>query len=204
MDQWGVDVGRIAMFFFAPSEDEIKWKETGLGGARRFLQRFWDRVQAASDGEDSRDVQRKLHQVIRKVTHSMDTDLHFNTSIAAIMEFMNVSKEFSGRSARALVQLMAPLAPFMAEELWEALGNEGSVFRAGWPEYDEELAREEEREIVVQVNGKVRNHFTAVAGTSDDELRSRALQLDVVQQVLQGKEPRKVIVVKDRLVNIVA
>lgn len=203
MDRWGVDVGRIAMFFFAPSEDEIKWKETGLVGAQRFVQRFWDRVRAAADAEDSRDVQRKLHQVIRKVTYSMETDLHFNTSIAAIMEFMNVSKQFSRESARTLVQLIAPLAPFMAEELWEALGNDGSVFTAGWPAYDENLAREDETEIVVQVNGRVRGRFTAAVCTAEDELRSRALSDGSVQQALQGKEPRRVIVVKDRLVNIV-
>jgi leucyl-tRNA synthetase len=203
MSQWGVDVCRLAMFFFAPSEDEIRWKETGLVGAQRFAQRVWDRVHSARDVEDPKAVRRKLHQVIRKVTASFETDLHFNTSMSAIMEFMNISKELSRRSAETLVQLIAPLVPFMAEELWEALGHQDSVFRGGWPAYDEELAREEEVEVVVQLNGKVRARFTAPAGTSEEDLRAQALQDPAVQKALAGKEPRKVIIARGRLVNVV-
>jgi leucyl-tRNA synthetase len=203
MSQWGVDVCRLAMFFFAPSEDEIRWKETGLVGAQRFLQRVWDRVHDARDVEDTKAVQRKLHQVIRKVTASFEGDLHFNTSMAAIMEFMNVSKALSRGSATTLVQLLAPLAPFMAEELWEMLGHPGSVFRTSWPTYDEELAREEEVEVVVQLNGKVRGRFTAAADTSEEDLRAQALQDPAVRKALSGKEPRKVIVARGRLVNVV-
>jgi leucyl-tRNA synthetase len=203
MSRWGVDVCRIAMFFFAPSEDEIRWKETGLVGAQRFIQRLWERVHKARPGEQTRDVQRKLHQLIRKVTRSMEEDLHFNTSIAAIMEFLNAAGELRPDSARVLVQLLAPMAPFVAEELWEALGHSGSVFRAGWPAYDEELAREDEIEVVVQLNGKVRGRFTAPAESSEAELCARALQADAVRQALGGQEPRKVVVVRGRLVNVV-
>ena len=203
MSQWGVDVCRIAMFFFAPSADEIKWKETGLVGGQRFIQRVWERVHGARPGEPRREVQRKLQQLIRKVTRTMEDDLHFNTSIAAMMEFLNAAGELTPESARTLVQLLAPLAPFVAEELWEALGQPGSVFRAGWPEYDPELAREDELEVVVQVNGKVRGRFTAPAGTPEAELRTRALQADSVRQALGGQTPRKVIVVQGRLVNVV-
>jgi leucyl-tRNA synthetase len=203
MDRYGVDASRLAMFFFAPSEDPISWRETGLVGAQRFLHRFWERVQTAGDGEDSRDVQRRLHQLIRKITASMEGDLHFNTSMAAIMEFMNFAKEISRDTARVLVQLMAPMAPFMAEELWESFGGTGSVFRSSWPAFDAELAKEEEVEIVVQIRGKVRARFTAPADSDEATLRTRALEEGAVQEALSGKSPRKVIVVKGRLVNVV-
>jgi leucyl-tRNA synthetase len=203
MSRWGVDVCRIAMFFFAPSKDEIRWKETGLVGAQRFVQRVWERVHAAKPGTAPREVQRKLHQVIRKVTKSMQDDLHFNTSIAAIMEFLNVAGDLTPDAARTLVQLLAPMAPFMAETLWEKMGGRGSVFRSGWPEFDPELAREDEVEVVVQVNGKVRARFPAPAGSSESELRERALQEGAVRQALGGQQPRKVIVAHGRLVNVV-
>jgi len=203
MDQYGVDVARIAMFFFAPSEDPILWKETGLVGAQRFVFRFWERVLAAKDVEEPRDVQRKLHQTIAKITRSMEQDLHFNTTIAAIMEFMNLAKELSRPTARTLVQLVAPMAPFLAEELWEVLGGKGSVFQSTWPEYDAELAREDEVEIVVQLNGKVRSRFTVPAQSAEAELRALALQQKAVQEALAGRKPRNVVVVKGRLVNVV-
>ena len=203
MDQFGVDVSRIAMFFFAPSADPISWKETGLVGAQRFVLRFWERVHAARDGDEPRPVQRKLHQTIARITRSMDGDLHFNTSIAAIMEFLNLAKEISRPTAKTLVQLMAPMAPFLAEELWETLGERGSVFRSAWPQYDAELAKEDELEVVVQLNGKVRGRFTVAAGTGEAELRARALQERAVQDALAGKNPRNVVVVQGRLVNVV-
>ena len=203
MDQYGVDVARIAMFFFAPSEDPILWKETGLVGAQRFVYRFWERVLAAGDVEEPREVQRKLHQTIAKITRSMEQDLHFNTTIAAIMEFMNLAKELSRPTARTLVQLVAPMAPFLAEELWEVLGGKGSVFQSSWPEYDAALAQEDEVEIVVQLNGKVRSRFTVPAQSAEAELRALALQQKAVQEALAGRKPRNVVVVKGRLVNVV-
>src|SRR5262249_52108865 len=143
------------------------------------------------------------HQVIRKVTKSMQDDLHFNTSIAAIMEFLNLAGDLTPDAARTLVQLLAPMTPFMAETLWEGLGGSGSIFRSGWPEFDPELAREDEIEVVVQVNGKVRARFPAPAGSTESELRDRALQEAAVRQALAGQEPRKVIVAHGRLVNVV-
>jgi leucyl-tRNA synthetase len=203
MDRWGVDVCRLAMLFFAPSDDEVRWKEDGLIGARRFVQRIWERVHGLKEEGDHKALRRKLHQVIRKVTRSMESDLHFNTSMAAIMELMNTAPAFPKDVAKGMVQLLAPMAPFLGEELWAKLGHKESVFRSGWPEFDAELAKEEEIEIVLQINGRVRGRVTVPAGISDDDLQKRALESDEVKKHLCAKEPRKVIVVKGRLVNVV-
>ena len=105
--------------------------------------------------------------------------------------------------AGTVVRLLAPMAPFLAEELWETLGNSGSVFRSGWPSFDAELAKEEEVVIVVQVNGKVRDRFTASSGAGKSDLEKRALESEAIRRALDGKSPRKVIVVAGKLVNVV-
>jgi leucyl-tRNA synthetase len=204
--RWGLDVSRLAMFFFAPSEDEIRWSEQGLVGAQRFVNRLWAKMEQAIErpgtAPDSRLVGR-LHRTIRRVTRAMEEDFHFNTAIAAIMELLNAWKPCAEdrQIAATVARLIAPLAPFLGEEFWEALGNSTSVFRSDWPAFDPALAREEEVTIVVQVNGKKRADFAAAPGTPEAELQARALAAAGAH--LDGKTPRKVIVVPDRLVNIV-
>ena len=185
----------------SPSEDEVRWTEQGLVGAQRFVNRLWDRVEraieSAGDG-DNRELAGKLHRTIRRVSQACEKTLHFNTAIAAIMELLNDWKPCARdrEIATAVVRLMAPLAPFLAEELWARLGHAESVFRSGWPAFDPDLAREQEVTIVVQVNGKKRGEFAAPRGTADGELERRAREM-------AGVTPKKVIVVADRLVNLV-
>jgi leucyl-tRNA synthetase len=170
---------------------------------------------------EGRQVQRKLHQTIRRVSDDFQGRWHFNTSIAAIMELVNelyLAEERAGHAAsreavfppallanvqRNLVLLLAPFAPYLAHELWEMLGEKGSLLRAPWPKYDPELAKEEEIEIPVQVNGKLRSRVTVPAEAGEDLIRERALADEKVKSAIAGKQIVKVIIVPGKLVNVV-
>ncbi|MBM3775130.1 MAG: class I tRNA ligase family protein, partial [Acidobacteria bacterium] len=158
-----------------------------------------------------RQARRKLHQTIRKITEDFESRWHFNTSISALMELVNelytaegrLSREARDEALEALALLLGPFAPYLAQEIWRELGREGPVFRQAWPAYDPELASEEQAEIVLQVNGKVRSHLMAPFGTSREVLERRALADGRVQSLVDGRQVVKVIVVPDKLVNIV-
>ncbi|MBI3592775.1 MAG: class I tRNA ligase family protein, partial [Nitrospirae bacterium] len=161
---------------------------------------------------------RKVHQTIKKVTHDIEADYHFNTAIAALMELVNeISSLHSekwpepGEDRAALsfavkntLLMLAPFAPHISEELWAAIGEKNSVFEHPWPVWDESLAKEEEVELVVQINGKLRAKIPVSAGLSDEDARERSLADPKVKEILNGKEIKKIVVVKGRLVNIVA
>lgn len=231
LEKYGVDVARLAMFFFAPSEDEIKWSERGLVGAQRFVYRLWDsmdelarRIEGISGAPDGaklsppyRTLRLKTHRALQKATFSFEHDLHFNTVISSLMEAMNAldaalkvdpagddERKALREFAEIAVKIVAPMAPFLGEEFHQALGGRESVFKAGWPAFDPEALRTDTIEIPVQVNGKLRGTVTVPSGAGDDEMRSAALGHEAVRKALDGKEPRKVIVVKGKLVNVVA
>jgi len=223
LDRWGVDVCRIALCFFAPSEDQIRWSDSGLVGADRFVRRVWEFVEkvrgwpgAAWDrlaiSPKGRPVWRKYHQVVRKAVHSYQGDLHFNTILSQVMELLNLLGDPASlpegdrpavrEIALGVAKILAPMAPFLGEELHERLGGSGSVFQSGFPTFDPDAAREEEVEIVLQVDGKVRGKIVVPADASEDQVRASALADPGVAKALGGRTPRKVIVVKGRLVNI--
>jgi leucyl-tRNA synthetase len=217
IDRFGADTGRLFELFAAPPEKDLDWTDAGAEGAYRFLARVFrfavrnrDRA-AGGDAAADRKALRKLHQTIRKVTEDFDQRWHFNTSIAALMELINtLYDEEAGLSRAALDQilpaltlLLGPFAPYLAEELWEQLGRTGPVFRQPWPSYDEELAKEEAAEVVLQVNGKVRGRILAPFGASQQVLEKAALADPKTQPFVSGKQVVKVIVVPDKLVNIV-
>ncbi len=216
-EKFGADTARMFVLFAAPPEKEVDWRTEGAEGIYRFLgrvYRFATRNAGAARGAGISDKKtlRKLHQTVRKITADFETRWHFNTCIAGVMELVNVLyAEESGISAAAMPEileklalLLAPFAPYVAQEIWEELGHQGPVFRQCWPSYDEELAKEEEAEIVVQVNGKLRTRIYAPFGTPVRELESRALADEKVRPFLEGKQVRKIITVPDKLVNIVA
>jgi len=161
------------------------------------------------------EVERKLHQTIRRVTTDFQGRWHFNTSIAAIMELLNelyaaeeklgtqVPEALLAEIQRDLVLLLSPFAPFLSHELWEMMGEGGSLLHVPWPKYDPALAKEEEIEVPVQVNGKLRSRIVVPATASEDDLRQRALAEEKIQAAIQGKQVVKVIVVPAKLVNIV-
>ena len=217
VDKYGADTCRLFVLFAAPPEKDMPWSEASVGGQRRFLERVFRFVtrnmgrEAAGDAGSDRRALRKLHQTIRKVTEDFDNRWHFNTSIAALMELLNALNEEEARLSGGaldrilpdLVLLLAPFAPYTAEELWEQLGRTGPVFRQRWPAYDEVLAKEEAAEVVLQVNGKLRGRIWVPFGTPAAELERLALADPKVQPFIEGKQVVKAIVVADKLVNIV-
>jgi leucyl-tRNA synthetase len=222
IERFGADTGRVFELFAAPPEKDMDWTDAGAEGAYRFLGRVFrfvtrngevnvDAPARVEDPAASRTALRKLHQTIRKVTEDFDRRWHFNTSIAALMELINTLHEQEAGLSRAaldqilpsLVLLLGPFAPYMAEELWEQLGRQGPVFRQPWPAYDEELAKEDAADVVLQVNGRVRGRIAVPFGAPQAELERRALADPKTQPFVSGKQVVKVIVVPDKLVNIV-
>jgi len=221
-DRYGADTARMFVLFAGPPEKEVDWRDERAEGIYRFLARVYrfatrnlERARAGGrEGapEADRKIVRKLHQTIRKVTEDFESRWHFNTSISGIMELVNElyaeEPRLSGATLaevlKRLTLLLGPFAPYLAQEIWEELGRPGPVFRERWPAYDPELAREDLAEIVVQVNGKLRSHVYTPFGTPDNELKGRALEDPKIRALLDGKQVMKVIVVRDKLVNIVA
>jgi leucyl-tRNA synthetase len=163
------------------------------------------------DGSADAAVLRKLHQTLEKITGDFDSRWHFNTSIAALMELVNelyaneprISAAAMAQSARILTLMLAPFAPYIAQELWTEQGNSGPVFKEEWPDFDPDLARETEIEVPVQLNGKIRARILVAPGASKEELERRALSDSKIQPSISGKTIVKIVVVPDKLVNIV-
>jgi leucyl-tRNA synthetase len=229
---YGADAARLFILFAAPVENELRWSESGIEGAVRFLRRVWtivwhwqERLHAASAEQvpgaaefstTARTLRRKTHQTIARVTADFEK-LDLNTNVAALMELSNALGEFNAaetsaaadvfavrEAIEALVVMLAPMAPHVAEELWEALGHDGSLLKsATWPQADADLARKDELEIPIQVNGKLRSKITATPETPDEDLRAAALADEKVRSFTEGHEIVKVIVIPKRLVNVV-
>ncbi|MGA4719035.1 leucine--tRNA ligase [Fictibacillus nanhaiensis] len=211
----GADTLRLYEMFMGPLDASIAWSTTGLDGARRFLDRVW-RLLLAEDGEkinpsiqDTHGTEafnRLYHMTVKKVTEDYE-GLRFNTAISQLMVFVNeankqevLPKDFM----QGFVKMLSPIAPHICEELWELLGGEGSIAYASWPVWDEAQLVENEVEIVVQVNGKLKAKMTIAANISGSDMEEAALKDESVQQSIEGKTIRKVITVPGKLVNIVA
>jgi leucyl-tRNA synthetase len=229
----GADALRVFVLFAGPPEKEKEWSDTGFDGAARYLQRVWRiaRKWVASAGTAppnidveltgyQRRLRRRTHQLIRSITENFDQRLHLNTCIAALMELTNEIYAFDQEvekrkevtpvdygvaceAVEALIRMLAPFAPHIAEEMWEAYGHSESLARTSWPEYSQELAREEQIEVAVQVNGKLRSRLFVPADISDDRLREAALADERVSAAVSGSEIVKTIVVPRKLVNVV-
>jgi leucyl-tRNA synthetase len=229
---FGADATRLFVLFAAPVENELRWSESGIEGAVRFLRRVYTMVWRWQDkfkGElapalledvspQARALRRKTHQTIAKITGDFE-QLHLNTSVAALMELFNELNDFNVDPAtasatdafvvrealEALVVMLTPFAPHVAEEMWEGLGHTGGLLSVArrWPMADPELARKEELEIPIQVNGKLRSRVIASPDIGDDDLRSAALADEKVKALVDGHQVVKVVVVPKRLVNVV-
>jgi len=203
---YGADSMRVYEMFMGPLEVSKPWATAGLVGVSRFLEKVWTLSERALAETDlSPELLKSLHKTVKKVTGDTST-LNFNTAISAMMIYVNELGKLASlpRSAwEPLVLMLAPYAPHIAEELWEKAGHPGTLVREAWPEYDEALCADDTKEIVVQVNGKIRERFTAAAGSSQEELQKAAMALPKVAEWTDGKVVIKVIVVKDKLVNIV-
>jgi leucyl-tRNA synthetase len=207
--RYGADAVRWFMLSDSPPERDLEWSEGGIEGAARFVQRVWKLASTdqAMDGSDEA-LDKKLHRAIAAVGEALD-GLQFNKAVAQLYELVSaIEKAGASRSRsdaiRSLVRLVAPMAPHLAEECWEALGGEGLVAMAEWPTFDPALLVDDQVTLAVQVNGKLRDTLTVARGLGRDEAEALALASEKVRRQLGGADPRKVIVVPDRLVNIVA
>jgi leucyl-tRNA synthetase len=206
VERWGADTFRTYLMFLGPYEEGGDFRDQSIAGVRRFLDRVWASVvDATSAGAADPQVLRKLHQTIRKVSEDVPS-LSYNTAIAAMMEYINVVRRAERTAHRAevepLVQLVAPFAPHVAEELWERLGHTESVFDAGWPMFDPALAAEDLSTIAVQVNGKMRGTIQIATGSGQDVALSAAMADPNISRFVTGT-PRKIIFVPGRLMNLV-
>ncbi|HEX8240597.1 MAG TPA: leucine--tRNA ligase [Allosphingosinicella sp.] len=216
VDQYGADAVRWFMLSDSPPERDLEWSEAGIQGSWRFVQRIW-RLAAEEaergtstwlgDGEDPA-VDRKAHRTIAAVGANIES-LAFNKAVANLYELTNALEKAPASPSRSraveiLIRLAAPMVPHLAEEAWAAMGREGLIARAEWPAADPALLVEEEVTIAVQVNGKLRDTLTAPKGAAREALEEMALASEKVARILEGKAPRKVIVVPDRLVNVVS
>jgi leucyl-tRNA synthetase len=215
-ERYGADTGRLYTLFAAPPEKDLEWSEEAIEGAWRFLNRVYRLVEkqpqnANPSGEKERELLRKAHQALRRVSHDLEARWHFNSSIAQIMELTNaiyalennVRPEVRREALEILVLMLAPITPHLAEELWEMLGHSGGLWTVKWPAFNPELAKEEEVEIVVQINGRVRGKLKVAAGASQDEVMKLANAEPGIQPQLAGKTIVKVIYVQDKLLNLV-
>ncbi|HEV3331603.1 MAG TPA: leucine--tRNA ligase [Bryobacteraceae bacterium] len=217
-EKYGADTARMFVLFAAPPEKEVDWRWEGADGIYRFLGRVYrfvtrniGRADFPPPGDADRKVIRKLHQTLKKITEDFETRWHFNTCISSVMELVNMLyAEEKGISAEPMCEILeklalvlAPFAPYVAQEIWEELGNQGPVFRHPWPSFDPELAKEDLAEVVVQVNGKLRGRIHVPFGTPKEELEALAQADDKVKPFLEGKQIVKIITVPDKLVNIV-
>jgi leucyl-tRNA synthetase len=209
LDRYGADAVRWFMLSDSPPERDLEWSEGGIEGAARFVQRVWRLVQspAGNEGEDKA-LARKVHRTIAGVGEAIE-GLQFNKSVAALYELTSAIERAQpsatrDEAIRTLLLLIAPGAPHLAEEAWANRGGDGLIADAGWPSFDPAMLIDDEVTIAVQVNGKLRETMVAPRGTSREDAEAMALALPRIQAQLGGNDPRKVIVVPDRLVNIVA
>jgi leucyl-tRNA synthetase len=227
IEKYGADTVRLFSLFAAPPERDLEWNAQGVEGASRFLNRVYRLLQTHANcfaddlpqlgGEMTaadQQLHRKTHQTIKRVTSSIETNFHFNTALSAIMELVNEISALTGNkpdlspavireSLESVLLLLFPMVPHFCEELWQKTGHDQTMDFACWPVFDPEAVKENELTIVVQVNGKVRARLQAAADTTDEELKDRALAHDRVMKFMAGKEAKKIIVVKRKLVNIV-
>ncbi len=223
ISRYGADTARLFSLFAAPPEKDLEWNEQGVEGCYRFLNRVWravyDNLETVRNAQipdhvdgEARVLRRQVHRTIRKVTEDIDGRFHFNTAIAAVMEIVNAVYTFEPKgdnpgvlreALESIVRLLAPFVPHFSEELWACLGHEGGVAAAGWPAWDEAALVEDEKTIVVQVNGKVRGKVVVAADASQEQVEKAALTEGNVARAIEGKSVRKVIVVPGRLVNVV-
>lgn len=225
--KYGADTARLFILFAAPVERDLEWSDQGVEGAYRFLNRVWrilghfeDTIKAAGDTYDigaltseEKELRRILHLTIKKVTDDVSDRFMFNTAISSIMELVNAfyafqdSKTVNGGLVREvslnILKMLAPFAPHITEELWSRIVGQGSVHKQSWPQYDAAALVQSEVEIVLQINGKVRDKLVIAADLSREEMQRAALEQPRVQELTEGKDVVKIICVPGKLVNIV-
>jgi leucyl-tRNA synthetase len=205
---YGADVFRIYEMFIGPFDQDAPWDTRGIEGVKRFLDKVWRILSVipaqAGTQKKTNDLETLLHRTIKKVGEDIET-LNFNTAVSAMMILANAMADADAvpvETLEAFLKILAPFAPHMTEELWHRMGHETTIHREPWPAYDPKRIVAATFELVVQVNGKVRDRLTVDADISEKEVTAKALASEKVKPYLEGKEPKKVVYVKGRLVGI--
>lgn len=224
IDKYGADTARLFILFAAPPERDLDWSDDGVEGSFRFLNRVWRLVQDARElmgtthesvefTDADKNLNFVLNKTVKKVTDDISDRFNFNTAISAVMELVNelyryreignINKGLLSEAVHKMVMLMAPFAPHMTEELWASMGGAGSVHNQPWPSYDEKALIKDEIEVVLQINGKVRDRITVPREISQTELESLVMASERIQKFIEGREIAKVVLIPQKLVNIV-
>lgn len=202
----GADTLRIHEMFMGPFDQAIAWDTNAIAGSRRFVERIWKlQEQVTKTGTANEKIETSLHKTIKKVSEDIE-GMRFNTAISAIMILLNEcekEKEIGKGQYETIIQLLAPFAPHITEELWTIMKNKGSIHTSKWPEFDPKKLVESVSKLSIQVNGKSRAFLEIAADTPDEEIQKKALAMDEIQKWTEGKNVKKVIIIKNRLVNIV-
>jgi leucyl-tRNA synthetase len=229
--KYGADTVRLFCLFASPPEKDLEWSEQGVEGSFRFLNRVWRLVNEGGEisrnadrphknwklPEDLRDLRRKTHMAIKKVTEDVENRFHFNTAISAIMELVNLLYQYEEKmkepdppalgvlreALESIVVLLSPIVPHICEELWEMMGHTDSMTKVPWPEYEPEAIKDEEVLMVIQVNGKLRGRVLVGVHASEDEVRESVLGNPRVQELLRDQVLKKFVLVPRKLVNLV-
>ncbi|GAB4117514.1 MAG: leucine--tRNA ligase [Candidatus Caldatribacteriota bacterium] len=231
--QYGADAVRLMILFASPPEVDMEWSDRGMEGASRFLNRVWSLVyqnlkyikdkektkenQTEEISEAGKKLRLKTHQTIKKFVEDIEGRFHFNTAISAIMELVNLIYKFNpeGKKKKSgdllilkeaietVVKLLSPITPHLSEELWQEMGNKKHIYFEPWPEYKEEFLKEEQKLVVVQINGKLRGKIIVPANYEDERIKEEAFKLPKIKEHIQGKQIVKVINVSGKLLNIV-
>ncbi len=205
VESHGADAMRVYEMFMGPFNQPVAWNTNGLTGARKFLDKVWNLSEKLSADSDSRDVERMLHKTIKKVEKDIE-DMAFNTAVSAMMILTNAWTEqatVNRQNFQSFILILSPFAPHLAEELWQVAGGTDSVFKQIWPACDSTLARDEKINLIIQVNGKLRDTLEVDFDTEEEEAKKLAMSSEKVVKWIEGKEIVKVVVVKNRLVNVV-
>jgi leucyl-tRNA synthetase len=229
IEKYGADTARMFCLFASPPEKDLDWSDQGVEGSARFLNRVWrlfyeqhphlQNVKPLPFGTvlegDQKSLRQKTHKTIQKVIDDIER-FHFNTAISAVMELVNeiyvsevkdrtdeVSKRVIREAIETVVILLSPFVPHFAEELWEALGNQESIIKTRWPDYDPEAVLEDQILIVIQINGKLRDRMTIPISYGEEEVKAWALKSERIRKLVEGKEIKRVVLVPKKLVNIV-
>jgi leucyl-tRNA synthetase len=226
IERYGADTLRVFSMFAAPPDQSMEWSDTGVEGANRFIKRLWRQVfvhlesnpnkETDFDGlnDEQEEIRRKVYATLTKVTDDMSRRYTFNTAIAANMELINDLSKFKDHSEQSqavrqealekIILMLSPIMPHVTQELWDSLGNESTVMDEPWPEIDESALEQSKIQIMIQLNGKLRGKVDVDVDADDATVEALALENENVKRFLEDATVRKVIVVKGRLVNIVA
>ncbi len=204
ISKYGADSLRMYLMFLAPFEEGGDFRDSGMKGITRFLNRVWRMLNEANIGKDDEEIIKTLHQTIKKATEDVE-ELKYNTAISSIMILLNKmeGETFSRKTAEAFLKLLAPFAPHVTEELWCRLGNENSIHKAEWPKFDPEKIKEEMFDLIIQINGKLKNTIKIEKGITKEEAEKRALESEKVKNYIDKEKVKKVIFVENKLINFV-